>query len=34
MPVQQDYYLELLPHSGPAALSYEQTHQHAGFFSF
>jgi hypothetical protein len=33
MPVQQANYLELLPHSGPAAFSYKQTHQHAGFFS-
>jgi hypothetical protein len=33
MPVQQPNYLELLPHSGPAAFFYYQTHQHAGFFS-
>ncbi len=32
MPVQQPKYLELLPHSGPAAFSCKQTHQHAGFF--
>jgi hypothetical protein len=32
MLVQQAYYLELLPHLGPAEFSYKQTHQHAGFF--
>jgi hypothetical protein len=33
MLVQQANYFDLLPHLGPAAFSYQQTHQHAGFFS-